>query len=324
MKVLVVGAAGQVGHRLIRRTLARNDVAIAGFNMRQPVDSGVVSEHVDKTDERLCHDVVTRHRPDVVIDTGALHNVDYCEVHPEEADRVNRDGTRFLAEAAREVGSTFVFVSTDFVFDGTRLAPYRESDAPHPESRYARSKLGGEEATLAASTQNLVVRPSVIFSWWDTRIRQTSSSGKGMNFATWLLEEVAHGRPVRIVRDQVASPTLADDVAGAIFALLDHRAHGTFHTAGASPLTRYEFSRKLVQRLGFDHSLVSPVMTSELRQAAKRPANSSLSSALLREVTGYSTMDLPTALDRFARDFEHDPGAPRPAPSAGAPKNPTG
>ena len=314
MKVLVVGAAGQVGRSLVQQAATGGDEVVATYNSRRPTVPAAAVEALDKTDAARCTEVIGRHRPELVVDTGALHNVDYCEGHPEEALRVNRDGTRFLAEAAASVGARFVFVSTDFVFDGRKSGPYVESDPPKPESHYAESKLAGERAALAASPDNLVVRPSVIYSWLDSRTRAESSSGKGMNFGTWLVEEVGHGRPVRIIQDQVASPTLAEDLAAAILALVRAGAHGTFHAAGATPATRYDFSVELVRRVGLDPAHVRPVQTAELNQKARRPVNSSLSSDYLAQVSGYRTLSLPSALDRFAQAFSDDPGAPRGSP----------
>jgi|HubBroStandDraft_1064217.scaffolds.fasta_scaffold48645_3 dTDP-4-dehydrorhamnose reductase len=308
MKVVVVGAAGQVGRNLVRLAVERGDTVAATYKARRPAADLVPLELLDKTDAAACDRVLERLRPDVVIDTGAMHNVDYCETHREEANAVNRDGTRFLAESSRRLGARFVFISTDFVFDGAGPTPYVETETPHPQSVYAESKLAGELATLATDPDNLVVRPSVIYSWLDTRERAESSSGKGLNFGTWLAEEVARGRPVRIINDQVASPTLASDLAGAILALVDRRCRGTFHTAGSTAMDRHSFSVQLVSRLGLDASLVHPVATAELNQKAPRPAVSSLASGRLSAETGYRMMDLPKALDRFAADFRADPG----------------
>jgi dTDP-4-dehydrorhamnose reductase len=312
MRLLVVGAAGQVGRELVEQGRADGHEVLATYNSRVPAIAGVAAIPLDKTDRARADQIVREFRAEAVVDTGALHNVDYCEDHPEEALRVNRDGTRNLADAARAVGARFVFVSTDFVFDGRKVGPYVESDRPRPESRYAESKLAGEEATLAASPTNLVVRPSVIYSWLDSRFRAASSSGKGMNFGTWLVEEVARGRSVRIIDDQVASPTMAGDLAGAILALLRKKATGLYHTAGASPVTRYEFSKRLVQRLSLDTRLVQPVRTADLKQKARRPVNSSLNSDRLAADTDYRMLALEPALDRFAAAFDQDPGAPRP------------
>jgi dTDP-4-dehydrorhamnose reductase len=309
MRVVVVGAAGQVGRNLVSLASERGDWVGATYKARRPPGDHVTLEPLDKTDASACDVVLGRLKPDVVIDTGAMHNVDYCETHPDEANAVNRDGTRFLAESSRRLGARFVFISTDFVFDGSGTVPYGESSVPRPQSAYARSKLAGEEATMATNPDNLVVRPSVIYSWLDTRQRAESSSGKGLNFGTWLVEEVARGRPVRIINDQVASPTLASDLAGAILALVGKGCKGTFHTAGSTPANRHAFSVQLVARLGLDTSLVLPVATADLAQKAVRPTTSSLTSARLTTETGYRMMDLREALNCFAADFGADPGA---------------
>jgi dTDP-4-dehydrorhamnose reductase len=309
MKVLVIGASGQVGRSLVERLSGRGDVVVATFNSRRPSGGASTVDRLDKSDLVSAREVLERHRPEVVIDTGAMHNVDYCESHRAEAFRVNAEGTRAIAEFSRAENARFVFVSTDFVFDGAQREPYRETDPTRPVSVYAESKLAGEEATTAASPENLVVRPSVIYSWLETRARQESSSGKGINFGTWLAEEVAHGRSVRIIEDQTASPTLADDLAGAILALVDHHVSGVVHTAGATAINRFEFSMALVRRIGLDPTLVRPVRTAELHQTAKRPANSSLSSDRLAQATGYRMLDLPAQLDRFVAAMHDDPAA---------------
>lgn len=310
MRVVITGAAGQVGRNLVRQSRDRGYWVGGTFKARRPAGSLDAVEALDKSDPVACDAVLDRLRPDVVIDTGALHNVDYCEAHPDEADAVNHRGTQNLARSAHRVGARLVFVSTDFVFDGARNGPYSETDTPRPQSAYARSKLAGETATLSVDGRNLVVRPSVIYSWLDTRERAESSSGKGLNFGTWLVEEVAAGRPVRIVEDQVASPTLASDLAGAILALVAADAHGVFHAAGATAVTRYEFSRQLVRGLSIDTDRVIPVATATLQQKAVRPMNSSLASDRLAAVTGYRTLDLDAAIARFVADFRADPGAP--------------
>jgi dTDP-4-dehydrorhamnose reductase len=308
MKVLVIGGAGQVGRNLVRTYLKDEQWVGATFKARRPPESAHAVERLDKSSQSDCNSIVDKLRPDLVIDTGALHNVDYCEAHPDEANAVNRDGTRYLAEACQRIGAKFVFISTDFVFDGSGTPPYTETVSPRPQSEYARSKLEGEAATLATSPDNLVVRPSVIYSWLDTRERGVSSSGKGLNFGTWLVEEVIARRPVRIINDQVASPTLAEDLACAVHALVKSGASGIFHAAGRTPLTRYDFSVRLVEELGLDTSMVKPVATRDLNQKAQRPNNSSLDSSKLALRTGYHTLEIDAATKRFAYDYRSDPG----------------
>jgi len=303
MKLLIVGSSGQVGRALARQALGRGDSVDGTFLGSRPTLSGVSIHPLDKTDPVACRALLGRVRPDAVVDAAALHNVDRCETNPLEADRVNRDGTTCLAEASRDVSARYLFISTDFVFDGTGHPPYTEDDPPHPASAYGRSKLAGEQTTLALSPVNVVVRPSVIYSWVAPQDRAESSTGKGLNFGTWLVEEVRQGRPVRIVNDQRASPTLASDLGEAILDLLARDARGLFHAAGTTVLSRYEFARRLVGRVGLDPALVSPVATAALGQKALRPSDSSLNSERLAQTLGHPMLDLERALDRFAKAY---------------------
>ena len=309
MRILVLGSTGQVGGEVARQAEVRGDEPIWGFHSRSPPGGAAASVRIDKREPEAARDEILQLRPDIVVDCAALHNVDYCETHEEEARLVNAAGTRAVASAARDVGARLLFVSTDFVFGNTGSTPHRESDPPDPLSAYARSKLAGESAALEVEPSSLIVRPSVIYSWTPPSRRGDSSSGKGMNFGTWLVEEVRNGRSVRIVSDQTASPTLASDLAGAILALLGEGRRGIFHAAGRSAVTRFDFSLRLVTRLGLDPNLVRPVRTQELGQKALRPRDSSLSSDRLFQETGYRMLDLEEQLDRFAADFRVPPRA---------------
>jgi dTDP-4-dehydrorhamnose reductase len=306
MRILVIGGAGQLGGALVRRAEDRGDAVVATHLARRPAVRTALAEPLDVRNAAQLAALLAQHRPEVIVDTAAIHNVDYCETHAEEAMGVNARATEGLARMAAAIGARFVFVSTDFVFDGQGHPPYGEADPPHPQSVYARSKLEGERAALAASPRHLVVRPSVIYSWQARARRADSSGGKGLNFATWLVEEVRAGREVRIVDDQVASPTLADDLAGAILALVDAGEAGLFHTAGGTAIDRYAFSTKLVARLGLDVGRVHPVKTAQLSQKAPRPTNSALRSDRLTERTGYRMLELDAALDRFASEHASD------------------
>jgi dTDP-4-dehydrorhamnose reductase len=270
------------------------------FAQRRPSDLPEEAvARLDKADPASIREALGRLRPEAIVDTGALHHVDYCETHPEEADGVNGTGTAHVAAEAARLGARLLFVSTDYVFDGTVGRPYRESDPVSPINVYGATKVAGERATLAASERNLVVRSSVIVSWVPADVRAATGSGKGINFATWALEELRAGRPLRIVDDQIGSPTLADDLAAAIVRLLERGATGTYHAAGATPIDRFAFTRRLARRFGLEEDLVRPIRTSELRQAARRPHDSSLNSGRLREGTGYRMGDLDALLDQL-------------------------
>lgn len=310
MKILIIGAAGQVGAKVAKLALQEGCDVVGTFRTRAPDLPGIESVGLDKTDEAAVQTLIRRVQPDVVVDTGALHNVDYCEAHPAEAMAVNRDGTGFAAEASAAVGARFVFVSTDYVFDGSGHPPYTEQDVPRPQSVYARSKLEAERLVLTPEANVAVARPSVIYSWTPMGVSATSTSGKPVNFGSWFVRQLLSGKEVRIVRDQLATPTLADDLAGALLALSKSRTSGLFHAAGATSVSRYDFCVQMARRLELPTALVLPVLSSELHQAAARPKDSSLRSDHLRETTGYAMKSLDAALDIFARQMSEDPGVP--------------
>jgi dTDP-4-dehydrorhamnose reductase len=308
MRILVVGAGGQVGRKLVHRARVGPHVVRATYRSQEPQIVGVEAARLDKTQRREVEKQLGEFRPELVIDLGALHNVDYCEQHPEEAFAVNRTGTGHLAEVCRAMNARYLFVSTDYVFDGTGSPPYSEDDSPRPQSAYARSKLEGERLALEKCPNAAVARPSVIFSWVPLTATAETSSGKPLNFASWLIRELVAGKEARIVDDQVASPTLADDLAAALLALGQSAARGVFHTAGATPMDRYSFAERLARRVGAPLDRLRRISSTELRQVAPRPSNSSLRSVRLQREVGYTMMEISTALDAFALEMKDDPG----------------
>ncbi len=307
MRLLVVGASGQVGGAVLRAAEARGDTTLGGFVSRPPALPESRTARIDKSDATTIGPGLDRLRPDWIVDTGALHNVDYCEGHPAEALAVNRDGTGELARAARERGAGFLFVSTDFVFDGGGHPPYREEDPARPLSTYGRSKLEGEAAAVAHHPDSIVVRPSVVYSWVPPSRRAASASQKPVNFGSWAIDQLRGGKEIRIVRDQVASPTLAEDLADALLGIIDHRARGIWHAAGATAIDRYTFTVRIAETLGFATHLVVPITTDSLHQVARRPPNSSLDSSRLAGASGHAMLDLPHAMGRLAEAWRTSP-----------------
>jgi dTDP-4-dehydrorhamnose reductase len=299
MKLLIIGTGGQLGEKIAEKALLESNEVHGAYKSRKPTSMLHGNYLLDKTSRNEVDSLVSRVQPDVVIDTAALHNVDYCETHAEEAMLVNRDGARNLARASERVGAKFIFISTDFVFNGIS-APYSEDARPDPQSVYAKSKLEGEKATLSENPNSAVCRPAVIYSWVAPSVSASSSSGKPLNFGAWLVSQLASRKQVKIVKDQITSPTLADDLAGAILAIAKSTSKGILHTAGATSVSRYEFSVKVAEKLDLDEKLIYPIFSSELKQVAKRPINSTLISNRMKKEIGYEMMPLGRALDLFA------------------------
>jgi dTDP-4-dehydrorhamnose reductase len=196
-----------------------------------------------------------------VVNCAAYTDVDGAEAEPEAAHAVNVDGARNVAEAASRV----IYVSTDYVFDGTKAGPYVESDAVNPLSAYGRSKLAGERATLTASPQSLIVRTSWLFG------------AGGRNFVATMLRLGEERGEVKVVSDQVGCPTFTCHLADALLALADGHGHGFLHVAGAGSCSWFDFARTIFERSRVDAS-VRPCTTGEFPRPARRPANSVLAS----------------------------------------------
>ena len=259
MKLLVIGN-GLVGNKILQKVIRRGIKGIGTwYNTKKEAE--YKQYKLDKTNKQSVFEVMKTTRPDVVVDTGAMHNVDRCEREPEESHRINVDGTENVAKACNKYGSDMLFISTDYIFDGKTDKKYTENDNPNPTSIYAKHKLEAEKIVLESVDDAIVVRPSVIYGWDVVKD----------NFVTWAYKELKKGHSINIVDDQYNNPTLADDLADMIISLIENKCRGVFHTAGSECLNRYEFTLEIAEVFGLDKSLVNPIKTEDLNQLAERP-----------------------------------------------------
>jgi dTDP-4-dehydrorhamnose reductase len=224
-------------------------------------------ETLDIRDEAAVHAAVHAFAPDVVVHAAAYTDVDGAEAHPEVAEAVNVRGTRNVVRAVRGTHTTLVYISSDYIFDGTKGAPYVESDAANPLGVYGRTKLEGEQAVLEWA-HGISIRTAWLFS------------ETGHNFVKTILrvgsEKAAAGEPLRVVDDQIGSPTYAAHLAAGIAeALAQDLGPGIYHMAGAGYCSWCELAREVVQLAGIDVD-VAPITTAEAGRPAPRPAFSAL------------------------------------------------
>ncbi len=288
MKVLVTGAAGQLGRDLVDALSGAvpsgglaGEVSTGRLGARPPVE--VVAADVagletvptglrlplDITDRSAVLSVMEAVRPDIVIHGAAWTAVDACESDPDRAFTVNALGTRNMVEGARRTGAHLVYISTDYVFDGTSDRPYREWDPPHPLSVYGLSKWGGEQEVGPDAT---VVR----ISW--------VAGAHGANMVGTVLRLAATPGPLRFVDDQHGSPTFTADLAGVLTVMATERLPGLFHVTNQGVTSWYGFAREVLSAAGDDPARVEPITTADLDppRPAPRPANSVLDNAALR------------------------------------------
>jgi dTDP-4-dehydrorhamnose reductase len=249
---LVTGAGGQLGSALVAR-LAERGLPATGFDRR-----------LDVTDAAAVRSALEALRPAVVLNAAAYTDVDGCERDPARAKAVNAEAPAGLAAVCGELGARLVHVSTDYVFDGRGSLPLPEEAPVGPLSEYGRSKLGGERAVLQASPAFLVARTSWVF-------------GRGRNFirsvcarAAAVRDDPAKG-PLRVVEDQVGSPTWAEDLARGLLALVERGARGLYHLANRGAASRYELARFALDAAGFPDLEIQSVRTVDFPLPAQRP-----------------------------------------------------
>ncbi|MFM8889275.1 MAG: dTDP-4-dehydrorhamnose reductase [Solirubrobacterales bacterium] len=254
MKILVTGADGMLGRDLVEVSLA------AGHEVR-----GLGRTDLDVTDPDRVRDRLEIDRPDVVINCAAWTDVDGAEDDPEGADLVNGEGAANVAQAAASVDARVLYVSTDYVFDGTKGEPYLESDPPVPISAYGRSKLKGEEATLFANPRAFVVRTTWLFG------------AGGPNFVETMLRAGETEGKVLVVHDQVGCPTWTTHLSVGLVRLLDTDRFGIHHMAATGHCSWYDFAREIFDRAAMEVVTLSAT-TEMLGRKAPRPAFSALES----------------------------------------------
>ena len=254
MKVLITGAAGMLGR----------DVMLAAGNAGHDV-VGFGRVELDVTDTAALARKLDLERPDVVINCAAWTDVDGAEGAEEAAFAVNCTGAGNVAAAAAEVGAGVLHVSTDYVFDGAKGAPYVESDQPAPLSAYGRTKLAGEEATAAANKRHFIVRSAGLFGIG------------GRNFVETMLRLAADHGEVLVVRDQVTSPTYTWHLAYGIVRLIEGIEYGIHHMAAAGQCSWYELAREIFEQAHVECKVLSGT-TEMLGRPAARPPFSALTS----------------------------------------------
>jgi dTDP-4-dehydrorhamnose reductase len=254
MKLLVTGAAGMLGR----------DVMLAAGNAGHDV-VGYGRAELDITNAAALAKKFDLERPDVVINCAAWTDVDGAEAAEEAAFAVNGAGAGNVAAAAAEVGASVVYVSSDYIFDGAKGAPYVESDQVAPLSAYGRTKLAGEEATIAANKRHFVVRSAWLFGVG------------GPNFVETMLRLAASGNEVLVVRDQVGSPTYTWHLAYGIARLIEGIEFGIYHMAAAGQCSWYEFAREIFEQSKIECKVLS-ITTEEFGRPAPRPPFSALTS----------------------------------------------
>lgn len=260
VRVLITGSAGQLGTDLVA-------------SAKQSGLDVIATSHADLdiTQRDLVSQKIANSSPDAIIHAAAWTAVDACESDTKKAMAINSDGTANVVSAARQIGARVIYISTDYVFDGTKPTPYIESDLPNPQSAYGASKFAGEQQLDLS--QDAVVR----ISW--------VCGEHGNNMVKTILRLAATSPTLTFVNDQIGSPTFTSDVAPVLIDFATQSRPGIWHVTNQGATSWFGFAQDVLRAAELDPSRVQPIATEDLRpqRPAKRPANSVLENAKMRK-----------------------------------------
>jgi len=282
MRILLFGADGQLGTDLNLLLKQQGDEVIPS-----------IQTELDICDFEGVNRLVDCVAPDAIVNTAAYHRVEDCEAHPEIAFAVNALAVRNLAHASERVGCVLAHFSTDYVFDGSKGTPYSEFDLPGPLNVYGASKVAGEHLIAFNTERHFIIRTSGLYGL-------AGSAGKGGNFVENMLKRAAVSDTLRVVHDQVLTPTYTVDLALMVWRLLHSGHYGLFHVTSEGQCSWYEFTREFCRIEGVSVNLL-PVTTDEFPSPVKRPAFSVLSKERLQSVGLGSMPTWQDALSRYLR-----------------------
>lgn len=294
MKVLITGANGFLGHYLVSLLLQKGYEVIATGkgNNRLPFGNSekFVYTEMDFTNPFVVNDIFDTHKPEIVVHAGAVSKPDECELNRKEALRINTEGTVTMLSNAAKHKCFFIFISTDFVFDG-EAGMYTEVDSPNPVNFYGKTKLEAEEAVKRYDFDWAIVRTVLVYG--------KAMAGRS-NILTIVKEKLEKGEAYSVVDDQVRTPTYVEDLAAGIIAIMEKRACGIYHLSGINILTPYEMACKTADFLGLDKSLIKRVTAESFSQPAKRPARTGFIIDKAKRELAYSPV---TFLEGLKRTF---------------------
>jgi dTDP-4-dehydrorhamnose reductase len=274
MRILLIGANGQLGTDLCDALVQHNVVTA----IQPGTAPGRLSDAVelDISNVAEVHAAIQRYGPDVVINTAAFHRVDDIERDASIALQVNALAAQQLALVCRELDVAMMYISTDYVFDGAKRTPYVETDLPNPISAYGATKVAGELLIRSAWRKHYIIRTCGLYG-------TAGAMGKGGNFVNTMLRLAREGKPVKVIDDQICTPTFTQDLAAQIALLIETNQYGTYHATSDGACSWYEFTCEIFRLAGLAPE-VTPISSDEFAAPARRPAYSVLENRALRNL----------------------------------------
>ena len=264
MRILITGANGLLGNKLVQLLAGKSDVTTFATARKKPADlpTGIQFAELDITNKAQTLSVVAAAKPEVVIHTAAMTQVDQCETERDKCWRANVEGVENIIQACAITNAHLVHVSTDFIFDGT-YGPLDETAVPNPVNYYGESKLAGEKLIQQSKINWAILRTVLVFGVTPDMSRS--------NIVLWVKKSLEEGKTIHVVNDQWRTPTLAEDLAAGCFLAASQKANGIYHISGNEMLTPYDIAITTAHFFKLNAALIKPADSSTFTQPAKRP-----------------------------------------------------
>lgn len=295
--ILITGSNGLLGQKIIYGLLG-DPLCLLPDEIRKKIKSevqiiacgkgenrlhrkdGYIYEQLDITNKSEVEKVFTKHKPDVVINTAAMTNVDACETKREECWAANVTAMQFMVNVLEKIGTHLIHISTDFVFDGMKGSEYDENDTPNPLHYYAESKLEGEKIVMASKLKWAILRTIIVYGVVDGNTRS--------NLVLWVKNNLEKKQKINVINDQFRAPTLSEDLAQACIMAAMKRAEGIYHVSGEKTYNILELANMIADFWKLDKSYINPVTSEQLNQPAKRPPRTGFVIDKAKKMLGYT------------------------------------
>ena len=292
-KVVITGSNGLLGQSLVYLLLKnKNEYQVFGFskgaNRSGREDFNYVS--IDLTDEKELKKALLEIKPDAIVNTAAMTQVDDCEVHKNECDVLNVEVVKWLKEMSEIINCHLIHLSTDFIFDGKK-GYYKETDEPNPLSYYGNSKVKSEEILLKSTIDFTIIRTILVYG----KVFDMSRT----NIVLWVKEMLENGKEITIVNDQFRMPTFVDDLAISCKLAVDKRATGIFHISSTKLMSVYDIVHEVANVFKLDTKLIKPTSSEVLNQKAKRPPKTGFDVSKAKSILGINLQTFEEDLRRF-------------------------
>ena len=266
-RILLLGSNGMLGQGLTSRFMFNREVELmtASFEEKSYFENVAYSQ-VNISSAKEVRTLIKTFCPDVIINAAAYTNVDGCETEKELSWAINVIGVENIVKYGRTCQSHLIHISSDYIFDGQN-GPYSEDELPNPINQYGKEKLAAENVIKAGRIKYTIIRTNVLYG--------ATQFGRP-DFVKWVYTSLKEKKKIRIVKDQINNPTYIDDLTYAVEKIIANKKEGIYNIGGAELLSRLDFTYKIAEYFNLDKSLITPIVTADLHQRAKRPLNSGL------------------------------------------------